>query len=97
MSFLRVRPSIAGVVLTEFDSAYSNPYQGGRFDNGSRVDAGGISRTAAVLAAALHRLAGGRPEDLKVRAAPRPGAGGRLRCAAALPSSIPHSSACLCC
>jgi hypothetical protein len=66
MSFLRVKPSIQGVVLTEFDSAFRNPFYASRFDNGSSADAG-IAATAAVLAAALHRLAGGDPQQLQVR------------------------------
>ena len=66
MSFLRVKPSIAGVVLTEFDRAFTNPYQGSRFDNGSHVDARAIARAAALVAATLHRLAGGKPRDLQV-------------------------------
>jgi hypothetical protein len=66
MSFLRVKPQIAGVVLTEFDRAYRNPYQGSRFDTGDRVDGSAIARAAGVVAAAAHALAGGRPEDLQV-------------------------------
>lgn len=67
MSFLRVKPSIQGVVLTEFDKAFTNHFYASRFDNGSRADAGSIAATAAVLAAALHRLAGGDPQQLQVR------------------------------
>lgn len=66
MSFLRVKPSIRGVVLTEFDSAFINPFYASRFDNDSSADAGSIAATAAVLAAALHRLAGGDPQQLQV-------------------------------
>lgn len=66
MSFLRVNASIQGVVLTEFDTAFTNPYYASRFDNGSRVSADSIAATAAVLAAALHRLAGGDPQQLQV-------------------------------
>lgn len=68
MSFLRVKPSIQGVVLAEFDKAFTNPFYASRFDNGSRADPGSIAATAAVLAAALHRLAGGDPQQLQVRA-----------------------------
>lgn len=68
MSFLRIKPSIAGVVLTEFDRSYSNPYQGSRFDNASRFDAGSVVRAAAVVAAALHRLAGGGSGGLQINA-----------------------------
>jgi nicastrin len=67
MSFLRVNTSLQGLVLAEFDRALSNPYYASRFDNGSRVSADSIAATAAVLAAAVHRLAGGDPQQLQVR------------------------------
>lgn len=67
MSFLRVKPSIAGLVLTEFDSGYSNPFYASRFDNASALSLGGIASAAALLAAGLHRLAGGDPAVLQVR------------------------------
>lgn len=66
MSFLRVKPSVSGVVLTEFDRAISDPYAGSRFDNGSRVDAGSIAAAAAVVAGAVQRLAGGAGMQLEV-------------------------------
>ncbi|KAF6250532.1 Nicastrin-domain-containing protein [Scenedesmus sp. NREL 46B-D3] len=66
MSFLRVKPSIQGLVLAEFDDGFSNPYFGSRFDNGSTVNADGIASVAAVLAAAVQRLAGGDAAALKV-------------------------------
>lgn len=43
MSFLRVKPSIQGLVLAEFDDGFINPYFGSRFDNGSTVNADGIA------------------------------------------------------
>eukprot|EP00882_Tetradesmus_deserticola_P034108 GHRQ01039023.1.p1 GENE.GHRQ01039023.1~~GHRQ01039023.1.p1 ORF type:complete len:247 (+),score=90.49 GHRQ01039023.1:183-923(+) len=66
MSFLRVKPSIQGVVLAEFDDGFINPYFGSRFDNGSTLNADGVAAVAAVLAAAVHRLAGGAVAALKV-------------------------------
>eukprot|EP00879_Flechtneria_rotunda_P021871 GHRR01023066.1.p1 GENE.GHRR01023066.1~~GHRR01023066.1.p1 ORF type:complete len:604 (+),score=189.04 GHRR01023066.1:381-2192(+) len=66
MSFLRINPSIQGLVLTEFDQAFTNPYYASRFDNGSTINAAGVASTAAVLAAAVHRLAGGDPTALKL-------------------------------
>ena len=75
MSFLRVKPAVQGVVLTEFDREYSNPCQGSRFDDAGQTASGGggggsgtegIARAAAVVAAAVHALASGRPEDQKV-------------------------------
>lgn len=68
MSFLRVKPSVQGVVLAEFDQGFTNPYYASRFDNGSTISADGIAATAAVLAAAAHRLAGGDPATLQVTA-----------------------------
>jgi hypothetical protein len=66
MSFLRVKPSIQGLVLAEFNEGFINPYFGSRFDNGSTINADGMASVAAVLAAAVHRLAGGDPAALKV-------------------------------
>lgn len=66
MSFLRLNSSLQGVVLTEFDQSFTNPYYGSRFDNGSTLNVDGIAGAAAVLGAALHRLAGGDPAALKV-------------------------------
>lgn len=66
MSFLRVNSSIQGVVLAEYDEGFTNPYYGSRFDNGSLISVEGVAGTAAVLAGALHRLAGGNPDDIKV-------------------------------
>lgn len=70
MSFLRVKPSVQGAVLAEFDRAYSNPYQGSRFDDAARAGAdagaGGIAVAASVVAAAAHSLAGGAPGAFKV-------------------------------
>lgn len=66
MSFLRINSSIQGVVLAEYDTGFSNPYYSSRFDNGSTINADGVASTAAVLAGALHRLAGGDPAVFKV-------------------------------
>jgi nicastrin len=66
MSFLRLNASVQGLVLTEFDTAFTNPYFASRFDNGSHVSTDSIAATAAVLAAALYRLAGGG-QQLQVR------------------------------
>lgn len=66
MSFLRINASIQGVVLTEFDREFNNPYYGSRFDNGSALRPEGMAAAAAVLAGALHRLAGGDPLQLQV-------------------------------
>lgn len=67
MSFLRYNRSIQGVVLAEFDTGFTNNYYGSRFDNGSTLNIQGITAAAAVVAGALHRLAGGDPLQMKVR------------------------------
>lgn len=66
-SFLRANASIAGVVLTEFDGAFTNPYYNSRFD--TEVQQQGIVAAAIVVARALHSIAvnGTGVEPLKVR------------------------------
>lgn len=66
MSFLRINSSIQGVVLSDFDTAFTNPFYASRFDSGSSMSNSSVAATAAVLAAAVHRLAGGDPLQLKV-------------------------------
>eukprot|EP00878_Enallax_costatus_P016016 GHUV01016792.1.p1 GENE.GHUV01016792.1~~GHUV01016792.1.p1 ORF type:complete len:668 (+),score=142.24 GHUV01016792.1:770-2773(+) len=66
MSFLRYNRSIQGVVLAEFDTGFTNPYYASRSDNGSTINTKGIAAAAAVVAGALHRLAGGDPLQMKV-------------------------------
>ncbi|KAL6750838.1 Nicastrin-domain-containing protein [Haematococcus lacustris] len=56
-SFLRAKPSIAGVVITEFDSQMINPYFHSAYDNASWVAVEPIMVGAALLARALHALA----------------------------------------
>lgn len=58
-SFLRAKPSIAAVTLTDFDTAFANRFYDSRFDNGSDVHVGSIAAAAAVAARALHALAAG--------------------------------------
>ncbi|GFH13456.1 nicastrin, partial [Haematococcus lacustris] len=56
-SFLRAKPSIAGVVITEFDRQMINPYFHSSYDNASWVAVEPIMVGAALLARALHALA----------------------------------------
>mmetsp|Transcript_423 Transcript_423/g.1083 ORF Transcript_423/g.1083 Transcript_423/m.1083 type:complete len:756 (+) Transcript_423:101-2368(+) len=57
-SFLRAKPSIAGVLLAEFDRQFINPYYfGGPYDNASAVSISSLAATAASLATALHSIA----------------------------------------
>lgn len=72
-SFLRAKPSLAGAVLADFDTAYVNRYADSRFDNGSNVDAGSVAAAAGVAAQALHQLAtgSGAPQlQVDLRASP---------------------------
>ena len=66
MSFLRMNSSIKGVVLAEYNTAFTDPYYGSRFDNGSNVQLEGVAAAAAALAAGLLRLVGGDAAQLKV-------------------------------
>ena len=71
MAFLRNDPSTPGMVLTEYDSAFSSPFYrgfldsadpslfGGSVPEGSGVSAAAISGAGLVTARALHSLAGG--------------------------------------
>eukprot|EP00195_Chlamydomonas_chlamydogama_P012863 CAMPEP_0202894688 /NCGR_PEP_ID=MMETSP1392-20130828/4034_1 /ASSEMBLY_ACC=CAM_ASM_000868 /TAXON_ID=225041 /ORGANISM="Chlamydomonas chlamydogama, Strain SAG 11-48b" /LENGTH=710 /DNA_ID=CAMNT_0049579449 /DNA_START=101 /DNA_END=2233 /DNA_ORIENTATION=+ len=63
MSFLRTKPSIQGVVITEFDSQFKNPFYQSERDVGQYVDVQPMSAAALALARALHSLAspGGVP------------------------------------
>ena len=59
MSFLRANSSIAGAVLTEFDSAYGNPFYATESDVGGNINSGSIAAAATLTAQILYRLAGG--------------------------------------
>ena len=59
MSFLRANSSIAGAVLAEFDSAYSNPAYATEADVGGQISSGSIAAAATLTAQTLYRLAGG--------------------------------------
>ena len=57
-SFLRRKPDSSGVVLTEYDGAYIDPFHGSVYDAGAdAVDAGRMARVAATLARALATMA----------------------------------------
>lgn len=57
MTFLRHKPSIQGVVLTEFDRSYLNPYHESELDTGLYIDIQGMVGAALTLARTLHTLA----------------------------------------
>ena len=69
MSFLRVKPGIAGVVLEEFNTHFINPYYQSRLDANVSIEA--VTSAAIVAARALHETAYGGSEvpPLKVTVA----------------------------
>ncbi|CAL8470795.1 g10337 [Coccomyxa elongata] len=60
MSFLRVKPGIAGVVLEEFNTHFINPFYHSRLDINISIEA--VTSAAIVLARALHETAYGGSE-----------------------------------
>eukprot|EP00850_Spirogloea_muscicola_P005384 SM000024S07846 [mRNA] locus=s24:834878:839764:- [translate_table: standard] len=59
MAFLGHRPSLAGVVLEEFDQTFKNPFYHSRFDDEGNINATAITKAATIVARSLHLLAGG--------------------------------------
>ena len=57
MSLLRVKPGIAGIVLAEFDRAFSNPYYNSHLDHAENLYAESLTAAAEATARALHVLA----------------------------------------
>ena len=57
MSLLRVKPGIAGIVLAEFDRAYTNPYYNSHLDHAENLYAESLAAAAEATAHALHVLA----------------------------------------
>jgi len=56
-AWLKAKPSVAGVVLSDFDSAFRNPFYQSRFDDNNTTDVSSIAAAAAVVASTLHALA----------------------------------------
>ncbi len=68
-SFLRVKPSLPGVVLAEHQGPYTNPYFQSRFDTVDNIQPASLAAAAVVLARTLHKSAAGKSTpDLKVYA-----------------------------
>jgi len=59
MSFLKSKPSIAGIVLADHNAQYTNKYYHSRFDDFSNVDPVNLATTATLLARTAFNLAGG--------------------------------------
>lgn len=58
MVFLSRNTSIEGVVVAEYDGTYVNPYYDSYLDDDKNVDGGSIAAGAAMIAQAVHKLAG---------------------------------------
>lgn len=58
-SFLRQNPQTPGLVLTDFDAAFSNPYFQSVYDDVGNIDADVIVDAATLIARGLLQLAGG--------------------------------------
>lgn len=56
-SFLRVKPSIQGAVLTDHAAAYKNPFYQSHLDTVDNVQPESLATAAVVIARALHSLA----------------------------------------
>ena len=57
MSLLRAKPSIAGVVLADFDAQFSNAFYESQLDDVRNIDPAAIAAAAELAARALHDLA----------------------------------------
>lgn len=69
-SFLRVNPTIKGVVLSDHEGPFINPYYESRQDTVTNIHAGSLAAAAVVAAQTLHTLAAGpATPPLKARAA----------------------------
>lgn len=58
-SFLRVNPTIKGVVLADHTGPFVNPYYESRLDTVDNIQAGSLAAASGVVAEALHSLASG--------------------------------------
>lgn len=57
MTFLSEFPVIEGVVLTEYDAQYINPYFESHLDDETNINSSSIAAAAVLVAQVLHRLA----------------------------------------
>ena len=58
-SFLRVNPTIKGVVLADHGGPFINPYYESRQDTVDSIQAGSLAAAAVIVAETLHSLASG--------------------------------------
>ena len=56
-SFLRVKPSLAGAVLADYDAHFRNPFFESEQDTADNVNLDSLAAAAVLLARALHQLA----------------------------------------
>ncbi|KAK6154117.1 hypothetical protein DH2020_013756 [Rehmannia glutinosa] len=60
MTFLRKKPQISGLVLEDFDSAFSNEFYHSHLDDLSNINSTSIVAAASLVARTLYILAGGK-------------------------------------
>ncbi|KAL7094348.1 hypothetical protein ACP275_11G097700 [Erythranthe tilingii] len=60
MTFLRKKPQISGLVLEDFDSAFSNEFYHSHLDDLSNINSTSIVAAASLVARSLYILAGGK-------------------------------------
>ncbi|KAL3613529.1 hypothetical protein CASFOL_042563 [Castilleja foliolosa] len=63
MTFLRKKPQISGLVLEDFDSAFSNEFYHSHLDDLSNINASSIVAVASLVARTLYILAGGKDQS----------------------------------
>lgn len=68
-SWLRLKPSIKGVVLAEHRAAFTNPFYQSHLDTAEEVQTGSLVAAAVLVAKALHSLAAG-PDTPALQASP---------------------------
>lgn len=56
-SFLRMKPSLAGAVLADYDAHFCNAFFESEQDTAENVDLDSLAAAAVLLARALHQLA----------------------------------------
>ena len=67
-SFLRMKPSLAGAVLADYDAHFTNPFFESEQDTADNVNLDSLVAAAVLLARALHQLAAANGSaPLKVR------------------------------
>ncbi|PIN06941.1 Transmembrane glycoprotein nicastrin [Handroanthus impetiginosus] len=64
MTFLRKKPKISGLVLEDFDSAFSNKFYHSHLDDLSNINSSSIVAAASLVSRTLYTLAGGKDSSV---------------------------------